>query len=149
MLCSRLISSLASIVLFFAPVVSALDETEEAIRASVNDHLPAHLELLERVVNINSGTMNVAGVTRVGREFANAFDDLGFTTEWVDGAEFQRGGHLLASHGDRGPKILLIGHLDTVFASDSPFQRFERLELNSNPIQILHRMSKGRDKEQV
>ena len=78
MLCSRLISSLASIVLFFAPVVSALDETEEAIRASVNDHLPSHLDLLERVVNINSGTMNVSGVTRVGREFAAAFDDLGF-----------------------------------------------------------------------
>jgi glutamate carboxypeptidase len=26
-----------------------------------------------------------------------------------------------------GPRILLIGHLDTVFPADSPFQRFERL----------------------
>jgi glutamate carboxypeptidase len=60
--------------------------------------------------------------------FDEAFSDAGFTTRWVDGAPFGRGGHLVAEHGSRGPRVLMIGHLDTVFAKDSPFQRFERLD---------------------
>ena len=55
-------------------------------------------------------------------------DSLGFTTHWVDGASFHRAGHLVAEHPGPGPKLLLIGHLDTVFEPSSPFQRFERLD---------------------
>ena len=55
------------------------------------------------------------------------FDALGFKTRWVDGAAFHRAGHLVAEHPGPGPKILLIGHLDTVFEPSSPFQQFERL----------------------
>jgi glutamate carboxypeptidase len=55
-------------------------------------------------------------------------DKLGFKTQWVDGAPFKRAGHLVAEHPGPGPKILLIGHLDTVFEADSPFQRFERVD---------------------
>ncbi len=46
----------------------------------------------------------------------------------TDGASFHRAGHLVAEHGGPGPKLLLIGHLDTVFEPSSPFQRFERLD---------------------
>jgi len=45
-------------------------------------------------------------------------------------AAFGRAGHLLARHGDRGPHLLLIGHLDTVFEPSSPFQRYEALDGN-------------------
>ncbi|MFN8582147.1 MAG: M20/M25/M40 family metallo-hydrolase [Gemmatimonadaceae bacterium] len=86
------------------------------------------LSLLERVVNINSGSMNLAGVRAVGDVFRAQLDELGFQTRWVDGAPFQRAGHLIAEHPGRGPKLLLIGHLDTVFEPSSPFQRFERLD---------------------
>jgi glutamate carboxypeptidase len=86
------------------------------------------MTLLEEVVNINSGTMNSAGVRAVGAVFAREFEAAGFSTRWIDGAPFGRGGHLVAAHGSRGPRILLIGHLDTVFATDSPFQRFERID---------------------
>lgn len=106
----------------------ALDAREQAIRAEVARGNSAAIDFLERVVNINSGTMNVQGVTAVGRQFQSAFDAVGFETLWVPGEEFGRGGHLVAKHGSRGPKILLIGHLDTVFASDSSFQRFEPLD---------------------
>src|SRR5690606_14608404 len=41
--------------------------------------------------------------------------------------EFGRAGHLVARHHGQGPHLLLIGHLDTVFEADSPFQQFERL----------------------
>jgi glutamate carboxypeptidase len=85
------------------------------------------LALLERVVNINSGTQNFAGVREVGKVFMQEFDALGFKTRWVDGTPFKRAGHLVAEHPGPGPKIVLIGHLDTVFEADSPFQKVERI----------------------
>ena len=83
--------------------------------------------LLERVVNINSGTQNFTGVQEVGQIFLKEFEALGFKARWVDGAPFKRAGHLVAEHPGSGPKILLIGHLDTVFEADSPFQKVERI----------------------
>ena len=54
---------------------------------------------LEKVVNINSGTLNLAGVKAVGDEFANEFKALGFETRWIPlPAEMNRAGHLFAEH---------------------------------------------------
>jgi glutamate carboxypeptidase len=94
----------------------------------VDAHNAEALALLERIVNINSGTMNFAGVRQVGDVLRAQFDSLGFTTRWVEGASFRRSGHLVAEHPGPGPKLLLIGHLDTVFEPSHPFQRFERLD---------------------
>jgi glutamate carboxypeptidase len=101
---------------------------ERAIVAYVDAHNGEALALLERVVNINSGTQNVAGVREVGGIFRASLDRLGFATRWVDGASFQRAGHLIAEHRGSGPKLVLIGHLDTVFERDSPFQKFQRID---------------------
>ncbi len=101
---------------------------DRAIAAWIDAHDDAALALLERAVNINSGTDNHAGVRAVGDLFKAEFDGLGFQTAWIDGAAFQRAGHLVATHPGRGPKILLIGHLDTVFPADSPFQKFQRVD---------------------
>lgn len=98
--------------------------------AHVDRHESQALELVERAVNINSGTMNLAGVRKVGDLFRAEFDALGFETEWVDGTPFDRAGHLVAKREAGKPRILLIGHLDTVFEPDSPFQRFERIDGN-------------------
>ncbi len=117
-----------SLMLAWVASSHALDETEQAIRDAVRTAEDEALELLEQAVNINSGTMNAAGVTEVGALFAEEFQRSGFTTTWVSGAAFNRGGHLVAEYGDRGPRVLLIGHLDTVFAIDSPFQRFKRID---------------------
>jgi glutamate carboxypeptidase len=100
---------------------------ERAIVKFIDDHNAEGVALLEKAVNINSGTMNHAGVRAVGQLFKAEFDALGFKTTWVDGAAFQRAGHLVADHPGSGPRILLIGHLDTVFEADSPFQKFERV----------------------
>src|SRR4029079_2164328 len=105
----------------------ALNPDERALAAYIDTHNAESLTLLERVVNINSGTQNFEGVREVGRVLAAEFDRLGFHTRWVDGAAFKRAGHLVADHPGTGPRILLIGHLDTVFEKDSPFQKFERL----------------------
>lgn len=109
-----------------APVRAQLTPRELTIAGGVDHHAGEALALLERIVNINSGTMNIAGVRRVGDILRAELDSLGFTTTWVDGASFNRAGHLVAVHPGNGPKILLIGHLDTVFEPTSPFQKFER-----------------------
>ena len=106
---------------------AALDPDERAIVGHVDAHNAEALALLERAVNIKSGKQNFAGVREVGKLFAAELDGLGFTTRWVDGAAFKRAGHLVAERGRPGRRFLLIGHLDTVFEADSPFQKFERL----------------------
>jgi glutamate carboxypeptidase len=109
---------------------SSLTPPERAIVEAVDARNPEGLALLERVVNINSGSQNFEGVREVGKVFAAEFERLGFKTRWVDGAAFKRAGHLVADHPGTGPRILLIGHLDTVFEPDSPFQKFERIDGN-------------------
>ncbi len=106
----------------------ALDATEQAIVRAVEAQQGEAVPLLERLVNINSGTMNFEGVREVGAVLRAELDALGFTTRWVDGAPFGRAGHLVAEHAGPGPRVLLIGHLDTVFEPSSPFQRFERVD---------------------
>lgn len=106
----------------------SLSALERAIARAVDERNAEALSLLERIVNINSGTMNLAGVRQVGEVLRAEFDALGFRTRWVDGSGFQRAGHLVAEHPGPGPRILLIGHLDTVFEPSHPFQRFERLD---------------------
>jgi glutamate carboxypeptidase len=100
---------------------------ELAIVQHIDAHVGDALKLLEQAVNINSGTQNFRGVQNVGRVFGAELERLGFNVRWVDGAAFKRAGHLIAEHPAAGPKLLLIGHLDTVFEADSPFQKFERV----------------------
>jgi glutamate carboxypeptidase len=105
-----------------------LSTDERAVVRAVDAENARALALLQRIVDINSGTMNFAGVRRVADVLRVELDSLGFTTRWIDGASFHRAGHLVAEHPGPGPKLLLIGHLDTVFEPSSPFERFERID---------------------
>jgi glutamate carboxypeptidase len=109
----------------------ALSANEQQLVTFITAHNAEALSLLERVVNINSGTQNLAGVREVGRIFQQQLDALGFRTRWVDASGVKRAGHLVAEHPGPGRRILLIGHLDTVFEPDSPFQKFERVDANT------------------
>lgn len=113
------------------PQPGGLTAEERALTTFIDAENGRALALLEKAVNINSGTMNFPGVRAVGALLRPEFDALGFRTEWVDGAAFERAGHLVADHPGPGPRILLIGHLDTVFEPDSPFQKFERVDADS------------------
>ena len=106
-----------------------LSRTERKIVEKVKSLDEASISFLEEVVNINSGSLNKKGVKEVGTVFNQAFKEIGFQTRWIDmPEEMNRAGHLFASiDGNRGKKLLLIGHLDTVFEENSPFQSFERL----------------------
>ncbi len=123
---------LSALLLATAPVASSvarpdsLTAAERALARAVDARTAEAIALLERIVNINSGTMNFVGVRQVGDVLRARLDALGFTTRWEDGTPYKRAGHLIAEHPARGPKLLLIGHLDTVFEPTSPFQKFER-----------------------
>jgi glutamate carboxypeptidase len=104
---------------------------ERAIVSAVDAGNAEALDLLEKAVNINSGTHNLPGVRAVGALFRRELDQLGFTTTWIDGTPFKRAGHLVAEKPGNGKRMLLIGHLDTVFEKDSPFQSFQRVDANT------------------
>lgn len=107
-----------------AQAAPRLTPAEARMIAVVDAEQGRHLKLLESLVKVNSGTMNLPGVQRVGEMLRPEFEQLGFTVRWVPMTRTGRAGHLIATHkGDgRGKRLLLIGHLDTVFEPDSPFQ---------------------------
>lgn len=106
----------------------SLDENELAIVNWSETNKEPAIVLLEELVNINSGTRNIEGVKNVGGVLRTELDELGFQTRWVEmPEEMGRAGHLFGTlNGDRGEKLLLIGHLDTVFEPSEGIQAFER-----------------------
>ncbi len=104
--------------------VAQVSKQESKIVKSIDARSAAAIELLKRSVNINSGTMNFEGVKQVGMLYMEELKKLGFETRWSPGEAFNRAGHITAVHEGKGKgkKILLIGHLDTVFETDSKFQ---------------------------
>jgi glutamate carboxypeptidase len=103
-----------------------LSKQERRIREYVAKNRDAQVAYLERVVNISSGTMNFPGVRRVGEVFRASLDSLGFETRWIPMDSVNRAGHLFAEHRGKagGKRLLLIGHLDTVFEGEG--QQFVR-----------------------
>ena len=124
----KLAIAVAAAVLAATPALAALSSAEKRMVATVDAEQARSVALLERLVNQNSGTMNVEGVTKVGAMMRPELEALGFNVVWKPLPDTKRAGHLIATHeGKPGTKrLLLIGHLDTVFEADSPFQRFER-----------------------
>ena len=117
-----------TLALAASPAAAQLTPPEQRIAASVDADQARNIALLQRLVDQNSGSLNAAGVTKVGEMMRAEFEPLGFTVQWIDMKATGRAGHIVATHkGKAGTKrILLIGHLDTVFEPSSPFQKFER-----------------------
>lgn len=111
-----------------APLAAQLSPQEQRIAAWVDAHSAEAVAFLERVVNVNSGTLNPEGVRHVGTMFQAPLDSLGFDARWIALPDsLRRAGHLFAHRrGTGGRRVLLIGHLDTVFERDDAFQRFVR-----------------------
>lgn len=109
-------------------LAQSLSKPELAVIATINKQLPETEAFLEKVVNINSGTLNKEGVRQVGKLMAAEFDKLGFKTEWISLPDsLNRAGHLVATRqGKKGKKLFLIGHLDTVFEKSLPMEPFTR-----------------------
>jgi glutamate carboxypeptidase len=116
----------AAALILSSPASAQLSRAEQTMMTTIDAEQQRTLLMLERWVNQNSGTMNRSGVDAVRDMVEPEFRQLGFKTEWIDMSAVGRAGHLVARHvgSRRGKRLLLIGHLDTVFEPDSPFQRW-------------------------
>ncbi len=86
--------------------------------------MEAYLADLQAVVNIDSGTYNRAGNNQVAAYLRERFHAFGFNTYLDPQPEY--GDHLVATRNGtntKGPRILLIGHIDTVFADGEAKRR--------------------------
>jgi len=89
------------------------------LQAFLESQLEPALDLLRRMVEINSWTWNRDGVRQVGEVTAQAFADLGFTPEWVPSTQPKFGDHLALSRPGRfASTIAMVSHLDTVFSPE-------------------------------
>jgi glutamate carboxypeptidase len=105
----------------------SLTPEQQKIVAAVDADADDSLRLLEQLVNINSGTLNAAGVHKVADVLRPRFEELEFVCRFIPMEEVHRAGHLECERkGSHGKRVLLIGHMDTVFEPSSPFQKFER-----------------------
>ncbi|MCW3080194.1 M20/M25/M40 family metallo-hydrolase [Segetibacter sp.] len=118
------------LILLSQAASAQLTKEEKKIIENVKKQMPQTLRMLEQLVNVNSGTLNVEGVRKTGDLLRREFDKIGFTTEWISLPDsLKRAGHLVAYRkGNVGKKIFLIGHLDTVFEPDMP----------ANPYRVLN-----------
>ena len=126
---------LPALALLVAGALSADSQTlspkESTMVKAVDAENPAALAFFEKIVNINSGTMNLAGVVAVKDVIAPQLESLGFKVLWTPMQQIDgRAGDLVATHacpagaGKCGKRLLLIGHMDTVFEPSSKFQRY-------------------------
>ena len=140
-----------------AASAKGLTKEEQQVIAWIDAHMPQAIELLKESVNINSGTLNIEGVKKVGALFAKEFEKAGFTTEWVAMPDsIKRAGHLVASRrpsaaatssksksSPKGKRLFLIGHLDTVFEPDMPANPFTMLNDSTATGQGVNDMKGG------
>jgi glutamate carboxypeptidase len=115
-----------------------LNIEEQKIIEYIDANMPRAIALLKEAVNVNSGTLNIEGVKKVGALFAKELEAAGLTTHWVAMPDsIMRAGHLVGrtptaiaastTKKHKGKKLFLIGHLDTVFEPDMPENPFTLL----------------------
>ena len=122
---SRLLSliAVAITVSLLAQVAAAAEKNAKVLAAAQADHA-AELQLLEQVVNIDSGTGDVEGGRKVAGMLSPRLKALGMTIESVAAEEAGLAENTVATLTGRGKtRILMIGHIDTVFEAGTAQRR--------------------------
>jgi glutamate carboxypeptidase len=110
------------------PAASIADLELDGLRLAIEADLPAYLDDLARLVNIDCGSYTPEGVDEVGRWVARFFADLGAEVETRPDPDGRFGSTVVSSFRGTagGARALLIGHMDTVFdpgtAAARPFR---------------------------
>lgn len=106
-----------ALALFAATAHAGLTETEAAIVANAEAGMSRFATDLEQAINTSSATEDLEGVKRMGAIIVAQLAELGFDARWEPlPPSTGRAGHVIAERrGDRGRRILIIGHLDTVY----------------------------------
>ena len=98
----------------------------EGLTQTVQDRYPRYLAELERLVNIDSGSYSPEGVSRIADAVAASLAELGASVDRVAHPEEKLGDLVVGRLAGDGPRLLLIGHRDTVFddgtAAARPFR---------------------------
>jgi glutamate carboxypeptidase len=103
-----------------------------ALRASIESRFPEFVADLERLVNIDCGSYTPSGVDQVGRWVAAFMERLGARVESRRDPDGKLGSTVVGTFDGRagGPRILLIGHMDTVFDEGTVAARPFRIDGN-------------------
>lgn len=136
---------LLSILLSSTLCAQTLSKEEKKIIEKIDQQMPYLFNVLEDMVNINSGTLNIDGVKKVGDRLAKEFALAGFTPTWVALPDsLRRAGHLVVTRkGTKGKKLFLIGHLDTVFEPDMPANPYQKMNDSTVTGQGVNDMKGG------
>ena len=114
----------------------SLSVDELALTSWLDSQEENMLTLLQRITNINFGTLNKKGVREVSNIFSQELRSLGFMMSRLPGNFIEMPScpgsnynidvtdHLLAQKEGAGKRLLLMGHLDTVFPLNNSFQEF-------------------------
>jgi glutamate carboxypeptidase len=123
----RKLAALALVgLLAVAPAAAA--EAVKAILDSAEKHKPDAIKLWERLVNIDSGTGDAEGMKAVGAIAIEELKKLGATIETVSSAPVA-GDNIVATFNGTGKgRVLLMAHMDTVFAKGAAAARPFRIE---------------------
>jgi glutamate carboxypeptidase len=91
-------------------------ESNARVLAAAQSARPAELQLLEQVVNVDSGTGDIEGGRKVAGMLTPRLKALGMTVESVPAEAAGLAENTVATLNGRGKtRILMIGHIDTVF----------------------------------
>ena len=122
-----------------------LSSKEKTVVDLIDKNQATSIKLLEESANINSGSLNIEGVKKVGAIYARELEKAGFTCTWIPMPDsIKRAGHLVATRkGKKGKKLFLIGHLDTVFEPDMPFTPFTLINDSTATGQGVNDMKGG------
>lgn len=128
---SKMLIFIVLAAIFPSSYSESTSQVAKLIGSTIDAHKQQTINLLETITNIDSQTENFVGVKTVGSYFAHELQALGFKTYWQEmPKDINRAGNLFAiKKGHKGKRILLIGHLDTVFPVSSQ-ARFEYIHDN-------------------
>ena len=103
-----------------------------ALRAAIERRLPAFMADLERLVSIDCGSFTPDGVDEVGRWTGAFLERLGAVVEYRPDPDGRLGQTVVGTFEGEpgGPRVLLIGHMDTVFDPGTVATRPFRIDGN-------------------